>query len=488
MVLMAAGAAAQVDDGWGFDDGSWLDQSDYDKFRRQGDSIFDAYRDSINARFARALAGKWEEFEIDAPVARPHSPEPKTPPVAPKPTEPRKPIDIELLPSAPVKPAPIPRIAPRQLPMPKPPQLSQTVMLPYYGTSISIDMPTQKDMATCRLEGVDEQSVSRFWQQLAKADFQSSAAPLMLAQKAMRLNDWGVYDMTMKLVRKFFAGNRDAQAVAAVFLMNQMEYDALVARTSAGLACLIAIGSQVYGVPYITTSNTKYYILMPDGTKIGDGRLSTYRVRFEKASLAMDLCLAKNPMLPRNVSSRKYKRSVAGNTVSITVNQNLMDFYASYPQLETAFYANADVDSAVAASLLSQFRPMVSGKGKREAVAALLKHIQYGFDYATDDVQFGYEKPFFVEENFYYPKNDCEDRAILLSWLVRRLVGLDVVLLHYPNHLSMAVCFPETVTGTYVMVDGKRYVECDPTYIGAAIGQTQPDYRGVRPEVIKVSR
>ena len=85
MVILASGAVAQVDDDWGFDDGSWLDQNDYNMFRRQSDSIFDAFRDSINARFARALAGKWEEFEIDAPVARPHSPEPKTPPVAPKP-------------------------------------------------------------------------------------------------------------------------------------------------------------------------------------------------------------------------------------------------------------------------------------------------------------------------------------------------------------------------------------------------------------------
>ena len=76
----------------------------------------------------------------------------------------------------------------------------------------------------------------------------------------------------------------------------------------------------------------------------------------------------------------------------------------------------------------------------------------------------------FVDELFYYPYSDCEDRAVLYSYLVRTLMGLDVVLLEYPNHMATAVCFDENIDGDYITVSGKKYIICDPTYIGASIG------------------
>ena len=111
--------------------------------------------------------------------------------------------------------------------------------------------------------------------------------------------------------------------------------------------------------------------------------------------------------------------------------------------------------------------------------------MQTAFQYQTDDEQFGYEKPFFVDEVFYYPYCDCEDRSILYSYLVRTLMGLDVVLLDYPNHIATAVCFDENVSGDYLMVEGKKYVVCDPTYIGASIGNAMPQYRDVAAKVLK---
>lgn len=69
------------------------------------------------------------------------------------------------------------------------------------------------------------------------------------------------------------------------------------------------------------------------------------------------------------------------------------------------------------------------------------------------------------------------------------MLGLDVVLLDYPKHIATAVCFPEgNVQGDYYEVDGKRYVVCDPTYIGASIGMTQPDYRTTKAKIIQLRK
>ena len=64
-------------------------------------------------------------------------------------------------------------------------------------------------------------------------------------------------------------------------------------------------------------------------------------------------------------------------------------------------------------------------------------------------------------------------------------MGLDVVFLDYPNHIATAVHFNGEVGGDYLMVDGKRYTVCDPTYIGASIGMTMPQFKTVPAKVLK---
>lgn len=128
---------------------------------------------------------------------------------------------------------------------------------------------------------------------------------------------------------------------------------------------------------------------------------------------------------------------------------------------------------------------MVQGRNEADAANILINFVQTAFQYQTDGQQFGYEKPFFVEELFYYPYSDCEDRAMLFSYLVRKLLGLDVVLLDYPEHIATAVRFNGNVSGDYLMVNGQKYIVCDPTYIGASIGMTMPRYKTVSAKVLK---
>ena len=127
----------------------------------------------------------------------------------------------------------------------------------------------------------------------------------------------------------------------------------------------------------------------------------------------------------------------------------------------------------------------IKGKSEKDAANILIDFVQNSFQYQTDGEQFGYEKPFFMDENFYYPACDCEDRAILFSNLVKDLLGLDAVLLDYPNHIASAVRFNEDISGDYILLDGKKYLICDPTYIGAPIGMCMDRFKSVPPEIIR---
>ena len=100
--------------------------------------------------------------------------------------------------------------------------------------------------------------------------------------------------------------------------------------------------------------------------------------------------------------------------------------------------------------------------------------VQTAFEYEYDDKVWGGDRAFFAEESLFYPYCDCEDRSILLSRLVRDLLGLRCILVFYPGHLAMAVHFTDDLKGDYIMLNGEKFIVCDPTYIGAPVGLTMP--------------
>lgn len=132
------------------------------------------------------------------------------------------------------------------------------------------------------------------------------------------------------------------------------------------------------------------------------------------------------------------------------------------------------MDTVVCAQLYPQLKQFIAGKTEKEAVGILLNWIQYAFPYEFDDVMWGGDRTFFTEETLFYKACDCEDRSILLTRLVRDLVGLKCVLIYYPGHLAAAVHFNEEVKGDSFFLDDEQYVVCDPTYIGADIGMQIP--------------
>ena len=178
--------------------------------------------------------------------------------------------------------------------------------------------------------------------------------------------------------------------------------------------------------------------------------------------------------------------------VRVQVNTNMIDFYNTYPTSEIngnvmtrwAMYANTPLDEHVKSQLYPKLAEKISGLNQLEAVNKLLNWVQTAFVYEYDDKVWGHDRAFFSEETLYYPYCDCEDRAILFTRLVRDLLGLQTILVYYPGHLACAVCFTDKVAGDYILLDGKRFVITDPTYIGAPVGKTMPDMDNTQASVI----
>ena len=100
----------------------------------------------------------------------------------------------------------------------------------------------------------------------------------------------------------------------------------------------------------------------------------------------------------------------------------------------------------------------------------------------------GHDRTFFAEETLFYPYCDCEDRSVLFIRLVRDLTKLDCILIYYPGHLAAAVNFNSDVNGDYILLNKKKFVVCDPTYIGAPVGVTMPDMNNSSAGIVLLSR
>lgn len=138
-------------------------------------------------------------------------------------------------------------------------------------------------------------------------------------------------------------------------------------------------------------------------------------------------------------------KSTKGVKVQCKVNSNLMDFYTNLPSSALhndplsrwAMTANSPLCSSAKQMLYPQLKEAIKDKSIYSQVNTLLNFVQTAFVYEYDDNVWGEDRAFYPDEVLYYPYCDCEDRSSLFSRLVRDLLGLDVVLIYYPDHFNL---------------------------------------------------
>lgn len=304
-------------------------------------------------------------------------------------------------------------------------------------------------------------------------------------RKEHNLSDWAYYQMLCTLVDEFYGKNTNEADIALAYLFMQSGYKVRLAHDHQHVLLMIASRHSICGKSMVTLDDDKYYILrgeQPYRLCICD---SPYAKELGLSLLIPDTQnLAVSPSAPRTITSSRYPDF----SFTVSVNKNLIDFYDTYPSStldgdmmsKWAMYANAPLSDEVRNQLYPQMKAKLRGLSEYEAVCRLLNWVQTGFDYKYDNEVWGHDRPFFGEETLFYPYDDCEDRSILLSRLVRDLLGLRVALVYLPGHLATAIEFSDEVEGHYYFeIENCRFVFCDPTCIIGDIGECGRETRNV---------
>lgn len=454
-------------------------QDDYFSKRRKEFSSFVEKKQSEYAEFMKA---SWEKFRAVGVVV-PRGEEKPLPPKEYEMEEKRyenRAIDFEeIVPileedAAPVPVRPKPELARKPV---------ERLELAFYDRACSFDVVRDRP----HLSGCSEDSVAEMWQRMADC-YGSVLEGAFRYRKELALCDWAYLELCRSLAGRIYS-DVDEATVLEAYILNQSGFKIRLARDDKDrLHYLIATNRVLYHYPYFVLDGSRFFLL-----EKGFDELYVFnRVYPNEEPLRLDI--RENMQLPLKneractVSSKRYPEA----SVQLTVNGNIMDFYSGYPSsirenepiTKWQVYARKPLDEGVRRSFQSALSPVFEGKTELEAVEVLLNLVQTGFTYGSDYEIWGGDRAFFAEETLYYPYSDCEDRSILFSSLVRELLGLDVVLVYYPNHLATAVRFSSNVPGDYLEMDGKRYVICDPTYVNAPVGVTMSGVDNSKAKVI----
>ena len=466
-------------------------ETEFQAWKQQQGEAFKQYRDEVDREFAEFLKTRWREFEIYKGTPLYEQPKPKTVPTAPEPVKEAKERGIEptVKPLAPQAPA-------EQAAAPTPPSLKESVSadlravaVNFFGSDIQFLYDSKIQRASPRT--FDSAAIAAFWSVLATSDYAALLNQLAAQRAQLKLNDWGYVLLTNKLARKLYPKTQNEQQLFTWFVLLKSGYKARVGYRDNRVFLLLPVLQDVYAVQSISYNNTKFYLLdFSGGSAPKIAQLYSYDGKYPAAEKIIDMRLRDVMRTKAHYQKRKLTFKFQGKTYEVDsqTDQQIVKFYKTYPQVDWSVYFEAPVTPATETQILDRLRPWVAQYSEQEAVNLLLRFVQTAFKYATDETQFGFEKPLFPEETLFYAYSDCEDRAVMFAWLVRELLGLKVVGLRFPGHLATAVRLTKTVPGEFVTFHGEKYIICDPTYTNANAGMLMPQLQNSKPQFIKITR
>lgn len=460
----------------------------YEDFKRRTKERYDDFKKKVNDRYADFMRRSWERYAALAGIPVPEDDVKPIPPVVlpPAPIDEDKPIEdrnLEIK-KTPIESPPEPIEQPQPIaPVKEDPKPSEKYNeFFWYGNRMRV-----REIPNFHISVPREDAVATAWSYLDDNSNNLLYDCLNLRDR-LNLCDWAYLSVLNALSESMMGKGSNEATLLMAYLYCQSGYSMRIAFDGPRLVMLFGSDHIIYNKIYYKLGNEYFYPYNNDAKT-----LNIFDAAFpneKRMSLMIDCLpeLEKSITEERIISSERYEDMKAG----VRVNKNIIDFFNSYPTSEInsnkmtrwAMYARTPLCKEATSSLYPTLRKHIEGKTQLQAANMLLNWVQTGFVYEYDDKVWGGDRAFFGDETLFYPYCDCEDRSILFSHLVRDLLGLNVALVYYPGHLATAVAFTDNVSGDYIMINNRKFIVCDPTFINAPVGRTMSGMENSKAEVI----
>lgn len=462
-------------------------QREFEEFTKQAQKEYSDFRSQANKEYADFMRLAWKEYiskpEIKKPKEKPFPPQPypkddKKEPIKDNP----KPYD-EVVPVVKPEPQPTPIEPIKETP------LSEVTFheFEFLQTECKVRL---ENSARFSLPSINANALASAWDRLATDKYNNVVHDCLQLREEHKLCDWAYLMMLRELSESFLGKDTNESILFCAYIYAQSGYMMRLGIGTNRVYMLVGSNHQIYNTSYWQIEGNNFYVFGPKENTL---QICGASMPNEKP---MSLMIEDIPLLTERQGSKRILQSdkYKDMLVEYYSDKNLVNFFDTYPSsvlgsnvcTKWSMYANTPISENVKRQLYPKLKNVISGKSQLDAANRLLDFVQTAFVYEYDDKVWGGDRAFFAEESLHYPYCDCEDRSILFSRLVRDLLGLKVLLVYYPGHLATAVEFTEKVTGDYISLNGRKFVVCDPTYIGAPVGATMPDMNNSMAKVIEL--
>lgn len=351
----------------------------------------------------------------------------------------------------------------------------------FYGMSFA--MPEKDFYIAPMVETTADYAIQ--WEALQNQGVADKLIPsIEKLQKVTGMSDYLLFEMLTAYLDSKFPDANDASKMSAVhYLLTNMGYGVRLAMDdNKNPFILIPFEEKIYGRSGLNLGRMYYVFSTPGRPHVKRMGLSSpylpdnaehgkaMKLRFDGLNL---------PYKPYHYAFEHENLKLEGE-----INENIIPMLYRYPQMDTGGFGASVISQDVRDEVVKQVKAQLGGMDPVKAADRLLAMIQCAFPYSVDDEFHGFEKPYFFEEILYYPKSDCEDRAVFYSYLLWHALGLESQMIAYPGH-EAASLNAESVWGgnAHYYHDGKKFFISDPTYLGAPTGQCMTRFQNVEPVI-----
>lgn len=352
--------------------------------------------------------------------------------------------------------------------------LNNTIHVNYYNTLLEFRLPSSGTMVS--YADMNPNTIKIYYNKINHSDYQAILTQFLTYKNRFNLNDFFYYKLINATDKSAFHDGNLTTFYDWFFLMKS-GYDVRLLITRGNHLLLSAATD-------IKPENISYYIYNDKCYTMLNAPGDSYNYPFvaafpdEKMSLGTTLfsfALYGEPKLPIGDSIKRtvyFSHNGAEFSYTYYLSKNIIDAFNDYPSVDEGFNCNADASDVVYQSLVLPLKRYMRNMDTVSGLSYLLSFVRTSTHYEKDVQQFGKVKWMVPEEALYYNSDDCADRAPLMIYLVRAIYNLPVILITYPNHLTMAVALDHLPSerATTINYEHKKYYMCEATELTDVLG------------------
>jgi len=342
------------------------------------------------------------------------------------------------------------------------------ISVDFYGDTIEIPLDSSFSVPVSPL--LSESSVESFYTSVNSSNYNPVINTLFSYKQQHRLDDWLYYQLIRSTAERVSpkAVNYHRYTLYKWFLLAKSGYAATISIRNDRMLLYVQSDDEVFNIP-CHTQNGKQYVCLNyhDYGKIDfdKEKFTIVHISVPEAQKAFSYKVTRLPDFKLKnyaVKELQFDYYQTEYHFKLMLNKQVKKIFNNYPVVNYETYFNIPLSNVTYNSLIPLLRNNIKKMNQKNGVDYLMRFTRYAFSFETDTENFGAEKRLSPEQTLLYDHSDCDDRAALFFYLVKELYNLPMIVLSYPEHISIAVKFDKPL-GNPIVYKGNDYWVCEPT-------------------------